>query len=168
ARGQGDERGRELGDERLEAQSLAEGALSPAALAAVYEQAHDEDGLEREHRDAAQHGPLVKGPRGQPLVPNLAPGRQGRLVEPPSLQLAPVEHIRIGPAVVARQRSVAVEYAHGELRGAHALTGEADDAASDDAAAHVGLRRPVDRYTGARGDAANDLGADEVLARGVA
>ena len=106
--GAGGEHGGQVGEERLEAQTLGEGAPDPPAQGAVHEEGGDQRALEEEQYGGSDDQPPVSLPGGRLLEQDDASGRKAPLVEPPVMELAPVHHDH-GGADVRRVRPLTRE-----------------------------------------------------------
>ena len=139
------------------------------ALRQAHQQRHQQRALQENEGDARDDIPLVGIPQRRGAELYRAPRRQPLLVDPPALQLPPVEDILV---IVSLQRwnggrRLAAEDAQADFGRVPPVVGDAVDMPAERSETDVLIERHVDRGAGDLGDARERLVGDERPARAV-
>ena len=168
--GAGRQHRREVREEGLEPQPLGEAPLGAATLSPLHEQDTDEPTLDDEQADRPDDVPPVDLPQGRLMKQHDASGGQAPPIDPPALEHAGVEHVRIGARARGGGRSqpLAPEDPKRERGRARGLLLPAHDVAPDDAPPDMHVEDGVDRNRCGARHVLRHLGVGERTAGAVA
>ena len=134
------------------------------------QQGADEPALDEHDTDRPDDVPSIALPQGRLLEQHDAPGGQAPTIDPPALERAGVEHVRIGALArgVGRSQPLASEDPKRERCRARGLLFPPHDVAPDDAPSDMHVEGGVDRNRCGARDVLHHLGVGERAAGAVA
>ena len=164
--GAGGEHGGQVGEERLEAQALGDGALDAPAQSTVHEECRDQRALQQSSAATPRISHRWRSHTDGSWNRTTLPEGSAPDVEPPAMELTPVHHHR-GGADVGRVRPLPREDTERQPGARPSVRLEAHHVAAHAPGAHGVVLEHVDGHARGAGNSRDRVAGVEVLARRV-